>query len=125
MLRFMALPVCAVMAAGSAVAAGDEVERGRKFSQLHCARCHVVGDFNPGGGLSSAPSYQLMVNALDDYVTRFETFFKRPPHPAVVLLEGTTRSDKLPFGAHPITITKQQVADILTFARTLKKKKKK
>ncbi|VAV89416.1 hypothetical protein MNBD_ALPHA08-2525, partial [hydrothermal vent metagenome] len=50
------------------------VDEGRKISQANCTRCHVVGDYNPNGGISSTPSFQLMVNALKDYQERFNTF---------------------------------------------------
>ncbi len=33
-------------------------EAGRKIAETHCARCHVVGDFNPMGGIGSTPSFQ-------------------------------------------------------------------
>ena len=40
--------------------AGGDAEAGRKISETHCARCHVVGDFNPMGGIGSTPSFQLL-----------------------------------------------------------------
>ncbi|MGI9383629.1 MAG: hypothetical protein ACR2PO_10775, partial [Methyloligellaceae bacterium] len=46
--------------------AGD-IEKGRKVAEAHCSRCHVVGDFNPNGGISSTPSFQLLVKRRPDY----------------------------------------------------------
>ena len=40
--------------------AGD-VDKGRKVAELHCSRCHVVGDFNKNGGIASTPSFQMLV----------------------------------------------------------------
>ncbi len=40
----------------SAAPARVDREAGRKMSLEHCARCHVIGDFNPFGGIGSTPS---------------------------------------------------------------------
>ncbi|VAX07183.1 hypothetical protein MNBD_ALPHA03-1451, partial [hydrothermal vent metagenome] len=88
----------------------------------NCTRCHVVGDYNPNGGISSTPSFQLMVNALKDYQERFNTFYARPPHPAVIIIKGIKKLDDLPFNAAPVTLTQKNVKDITAFAKTLKKK---
>ena len=58
-------------------------EKGEKLARLHCARCHVVADGNAFSGIGSTPSFRLLVNALDDWRERFETFHTRRPHPAV------------------------------------------
>jgi mono/diheme cytochrome c family protein len=51
-------------------AAGPRAEgnpqKGREVSVTHCARCHVVGDHNPYGGIGSTPSFQLLAR-MDDY----------------------------------------------------------
>ncbi len=99
-----------------------EIEDGKKTSQSHCTRCHVVGDFNPNGGISSTPSFQLLVNALKDYEERFATFYVRPPHPAVIKIKGIKKRDDLPYNAEPVELTLKDVANILNFAKTLKKK---
>ncbi len=46
---------------------------GRKIAETHCARCHVVGDFNPMGGIGSTPSFQLLAKR-NDWLERFENF---------------------------------------------------
>ena len=38
--------------------AGGGAEAGRRFSETHCCRCHVVGGFNPMGGIGPTPSFQ-------------------------------------------------------------------
>lgn len=65
-------------------AAFDETlaARGAALSKLHCARCHVVTPANRMTGISSTPSFMILVKALDDWRDRFETFHARLPHPA-------------------------------------------
>lgn len=108
--------------AHSKFAFGASVEEGRKVSQAHCSRCHVVGSFNPNGGISSTPSFQLLVNALKDYQERFDTFYLRPPHPAVIKVKGIQKQDDLPYNAAPVELTKSDIKNIAAFAKTLKKK---
>ena len=100
----------------------NEVLKGKKLAQTHCARCHVVGDFNPHGGISSTPSLQLIVNALKDWKERYNTFYKRPPHPAVIKVEGIKKPNDLPYNAAPITLTRKDIKNITAYVETLKKK---
>ena len=84
-MRLTTAVTALLLAAGASQLAAQEkgdIDEGRKIAQLHCTRCHVVGDFNPGGGISSTPSFQLLVKRRPDYKERFETFFARRPHPA-------------------------------------------
>ena len=117
---FIALIATVLTFPGPAMA-GD-AEAGRKIAQRHCTRCHVVGDFNPYGGISSTPSFQLLVNALNDYEERFSTFYTRPPHPAVIKIKGVKKQDDLPYNAAPVELTVEDVENLAAFARTLKKK---
>jgi len=98
------------------------IKDGQAFAEQHCTRCHVVGDFNPTGGISSTPSFQLLVNALKDYEERFDTFYARPPHPAVIIVKGIEKLDDLPYNAKPVEITLDDVENISAFAKTLIKK---
>lgn len=98
-------------------------DAGRKTAARHCTRCHVVGDINPGGGISSTPSFQLLVRRRPDYKDRFQTFFARRPHPAFLWLEGVGRiRPDLPPNAKPVELTEQDVADMLAYVETLKAK---
>ncbi len=103
-----------------ALAEGD-VDRGRKLSETHCSRCHVVGDFNKFGGLGSTPSFQLLAG-LADGRERFETFFERRPHPAFVRVPGVERWSKAPAYAKEFTVTRQAIDDVLAFVATLEKR---
>lgn len=104
-----------------AQAAGN-ADHGRKLAELHCSRCHVVGTFNPNGGIGSTPSLQLLVNALDDWQARFETFFVRRPHGAFITVKDYPRLTELPANAAPVAIELEEVQDLLAFVATLKKK---
>ena len=117
-----------LLAAGASHLAAQEagnIGAGRKIAQTHCARCHVVGDFNPGGGISSTPSFQLLVKRRPDYKERFRTFFARRPHPAFLSIKGIGRiRPDLPPNAQPVELSETDVLDISAFIETLKPKKK-
>ncbi|MCB1477941.1 MAG: hypothetical protein R3D43_08755 [Tepidamorphaceae bacterium] len=102
-------------------ARADELaDKGREISQTHCSRCHVIGDYNPFGGVSSTPSFQLVVNKLADWEERFSTFYTRRPHPAIIRIEGTPAPVDEPMVV-PIEFKLEDVDAIVAFARTLKK----
>jgi mono/diheme cytochrome c family protein len=109
-----ALPaiVCDAMAAG-------DVAKGHDLATAHCARCHVVSDKNRFTGISSTPSFMLLVNALADWEERFETFYARRPHPVHVRVKGHKPLTELPPNAAPFEIELSDVEDILAYARTL------
>ena len=56
--RISALALVAgfVLTASAALADGDP-EKGRVLSEQHCSRCHVIGDFNPFGGIGNTASF--------------------------------------------------------------------
>lgn len=96
---------------------------GKKVAAQHCTRCHVVGDINPRGGISSTPSFQMLVRRRPDFRDRFQTFFARRPHPAFLSLKsvGRMRPD-LPPNAKPVELTEQDVANMLAYVETLQPK---
>jgi len=105
------------------VQAEGDIEAGRRVAEQHCSRCHVVGDFNPMGGISSTPSFQLLVKRRPDYRDRFETFYARRPHPAFVSIKGIGRPHaNLPPNAAPVELLPAAVEDIIAFVETLKPK---
>ncbi len=119
------ISLAAVLAATVSAAAQDgDPAKGRTLAQKHCSRCHVVGDFNPTGGISSTPSFQMLVKHLPDYQDRFRTFFARRPHPAFLTVEGVGRPmEHLPANAQPVEIKQKDVLDVAAFVETLKPKK--
>jgi mono/diheme cytochrome c family protein len=121
-------PLTALSAAFLAAASGSlaaqeqgDADKGRNVAQTHCSRCHVVGDFNPTGGIASTPSFQLLVKRRPDYRERFQTFFARRPHPAFLSLKGVGRiRPDLPPNAQPVELTEEDVKNVLAFVETLK-----
>ncbi len=107
-----------VVAAGAAHGAGDP-RKGKEIALKYCSRCHVVGDFNPRGGIESTPSFRRMVRFPKIFMERFATFYERRPHPAFVKVKGVRTRFKIPPYATPFTITLEEVEDILAYVRTL------
>jgi mono/diheme cytochrome c family protein len=108
------------LVAGQARAAGGDAEAGRKLAQEQCSRCHVVGDRNPLGGIDSTPSFPRLAK-FDDYYARFQTFYERRPHPVFVRIEGRAHdSGVASLGAAILTITVEQVDDLLAYIETLR-----
>ncbi len=115
----VSFPAALTWAAGAG--AGGNAEAGRKISETHCARCHVVGDFNRMGGIGSTPSFQLLAKR-DDWLERFGTFFERRPHPVFVRVPGVARWTKLPSHVKEFTVTAANIDDIIAFVETFRPK---
>ena len=94
---------------------------GRKMSLKHCARCHVIGDFNPFGGIGSTPSFQLLARR-GDWLERFQTFYERRPHPVFVRVPDVARWTELPSHVKEFRVTAENIQDIIAFAETLRRK---
>ena len=113
--------VAALLGVGSpsALAGGEgDPERGFELAREHCAHCHVIGDYNPMGGIGSTPSFQWMVRN-DDYAEFFRTFYVRRPHPVFVRVPGVPRwSDEPPYYPE-FRLTLDDVDDILAYVSTL------
>ncbi len=117
----VALLVAMAMAASALPAAAADIDAGRRVAERHCSRCHVVGTYNPNGGISSTPSFQLLVERRPDYQERFQTFYARRPHPAFLTVKEIGRvNPDLPPNATPVEITLEDVTNIAAFVETLK-----
>lgn len=91
-------------------------QRGLAVSELHCARCHVVSERTKGFGISSTPSFRIMIIALKDWRDRFETFMARRPHPAHIRLEGDDpRPEHLPAASKEVILTLDDIEAILAY----------
>lgn len=102
----------------AAPAAAGDVDKGRRLSETHCARCHVIGDFNRLGGIGSTPSFQGL-KTLADWRDRFRSFYARPPHLAFIRIEGVAPRTKLPAYAAEVKLTLDDVEDVFAFVETL------
>ena len=117
--------ILAMGAVSAQAAEKGNIGKGQKIAEKHCTRCHVVGSFNPGGGISSTPSFQLLVKRRPDYKERFATFYARRPHPAFLSIKGIGRiRPDLPPNAMPVELTQEDVLDVSAFIETLKPKKR-
>ncbi len=67
------------MIAQAAWAQGDRV-RGRQLAIDKCSQCHVIGDYNPYGGVNNSPSFYIFAERLEVYRDRLTTFDQRRPH---------------------------------------------
>ena len=120
----LAIAVAAVTMLGPVRGTAEDVATGQALAERHCSRCHVIGDFNRFGGIGSTPSFQLLVDAFDDWQERFETFQARRPHPSFVRVTGFDYPDPTVFppNVSPVEIELSDIAAIRAFAETLKKK---
>lgn len=118
MRRLLIAGILAIAAVAQASAEGD-AEEGQRLSEQHCARCHVVGDFNRYGGIDSTPSFQTLARR-DDWLSRFGSFYERRPHPAFVRVEGVETWTDLPAFVQEIQFTSEDVDHIVAFIEVLK-----
>ncbi len=120
-LALAGVAVAGVIVSTAPARADGDLEAGRKMAVKHCARCHVIGDFNPFGGISSTPSFQLLANR-NDWLERFQTFYERRPHPVFVRVPDVPRWTKLPSYVKEFRVTPENIQDIIAFAQTLRRK---
>ena len=120
-LALAGVAVAGVIVSTAPARADGDLEAGRKMAVEHCARCHVIGDFNPFGGIGSTPSFQLLANR-NDWLERFQTFYERRPHPVFVRVPDVPRWTKLPSYAKEFRVTPENIQDIIAFAKTLRRK---
>ena len=116
--RILCVAVTGVCLTQTAVADGN-IYQGRILAETHCARCHVIGDFNKFGGIGSTPSFRLL-RSLDDGMERFQTFYERRPHPVFVRVPDVPRWSKALAYATEFTVTPEAIEDLLAFVKTMK-----
>jgi hypothetical protein len=108
------------LAAQPAGAYDGDAGAGEKLAQEHCSRCHVIGDYNKYGGLSSTPSFQGLLR-MNDWRERFETFFARRPHQVFVRMPGLESPSLAPSHVTPFDFDENKLQDLLTYVEGLKK----
>lgn len=120
---FFAMIAAPTMAIDTAFAqtAKDLAGRGKELAERHCSRCHVVNPDNRLAGISSTPSFMILIKALDDWQDRFATFHARLPHPAHIRFESDEpRPRNLPATIEAEVILKTEDIDaIVAYAREL------
>lgn len=94
--------------------------RGKEIAERHCSRCHVVSPDNRMAGISSTPSFMILISALDDWRDRFATFHARLPHPAHIRFQGDEpRPDDLPATTKEVILEIKDIDAILAYVETL------
>lgn len=94
---------------------------GRDLADRHCSRCHVVNDTDLFGGISSTPSFPLLVNHLSDWEERFLSFHTRLPHPSIVRFKGDPIDPNKPVLIIPVELVYSEIDALIAYAKTLKK----
>ena len=110
---FLALP--------STAQAAGEAEKGREIATTHCARCHVIPDHDPYGGIESTPSFRLLARR-DDYLERMQSFYDRPPHPVFVRVPGVPPRTSDPAFVATFEILPQQIEDLIAYIEAIRAK---
>jgi hypothetical protein len=110
----------ALVVAGGAQAQTDLIEKGRLLAEEHCVRCHVVTDDNPFSGIASTPSFRLLVTALPDWLERFETFYARRPHPAIVRFDGVPPRTDNPPPVRTVDLRIEDIESLVAYAVSLR-----
>ena len=96
-----------------------DVLKGKQLAERHCSRCHVVDPNKPFSGISSTPSFKLLVNELSDWEERFISFYARLPHQSIVLLDGDLPDENIEALRPPVEIQLDDVDALVAYARTL------
>ncbi len=106
---------------GQAQESSQLQDTGRGLAEKHCARCHVVNDSDLFAGISSTPSFPLLVNHLSDWEERFLSFHTRLPHPSIVQFKGEAIDPDKPVLVVPVELVYSDIDALVAYARTLKK----
>lgn len=114
----VAATVCGSARPTGAAEPGDP-KAGRELAVTHCSRCHVIGDFNPYGGIGSTPSFQLLARR-DDWRERFQTFYERRPHPVFVRVPNVPRWTDIPSHVAEFEVTPRNIDDLMAFVGSLR-----
>jgi hypothetical protein len=106
---------------GPTAAAAQDYAPGEKLTIINCGRCHVVSARNRMGGIGSTPSFAAL-RTFDDWEARMKAFWTYRPHPAFTQIEGITEPfpEHRPAHIHPISLTLEELAAIINYARTVK-----
>lgn len=111
--------LCSYAVACFAQETSDLIATGGEIAQNHCSRCHVVDEKNLFGGISSTPSFPLMVNELKDWEDRFSSFHTRLPHPSIVRFRGEPVDPDKPVLTVPVELEYTDIEALVAYARTL------
>lgn len=106
----------------SAVRASDETltAEGLELARVHCGRCHIVSEKDRFMGISSTPSFKIMIEVLKDWEDRFATFMARNPHPAHVRLNtDDPRPENQPVAIKEILLSLDDIEAIMAYVDSM------
>jgi len=124
-MKLQSLVIATNLLLASTLANADElsklIAKGEAISKKDCSRCHVVDPADKFSGISSTPSFQLMVTALDDWEERFSSFHVRLPHPSIVRFKDEEPDPNIEDLRPPIILDYEDIDALVAYARTLLK----
>jgi len=94
-------------------------DKGKMLAVDSCSRCHVVDPSKPFSGISSTPSFSLMVNNLEDWEERFQSFQNRLPHPSIVRFEDDKPDPTVEDLRPPVLLKYEDIDALVAYARSL------
>ena len=101
--------------------AGGVATDGKALARFHCARCHVVPDYNTMG-IGSTPSFKAMVQSpADDWRDKFEAFFSLPPHGNFVRIKEYRQIRQAPSTVAPIILGLNDLDHLMAYVDVLAK----
>lgn len=97
-----------------------DAANGLAASNLHCKRCHVVGEADRMSGINSTPSF-FVLRAFPDWDERFYTFYALNPHPSFTrITDLETQLDPMHKAAIvPVDLSLEDLDDIITYVAGL------
>ncbi len=79
-LCLLACALFAIAAPGASARPEGDPAAGKQKAIKWCARCHVIGNHNPYGGITSTPSFYIMSEKPESYRERVLSVTDRRPH---------------------------------------------
>lgn len=79
-LCLLAYALFAAAAPGAGAQSEGDPVAGKQKAIKWCARCHVIGEHNPYGGINSTPSFYIMSEKPESYRERVLSVRDRRPH---------------------------------------------
>jgi hypothetical protein len=97
-----------------------DAANGLMVSNLHCKRCHVVGEADRMSGIGSTPSF-FVLRAFPDWDERFYAFYALNPHPSFtrILDLDTTLDPQRKAAIVPLDLSLEELDDIVTYVAGL------
>ncbi len=83
----------------------------------------MVDTVNLFAGISSTPSFPLLVNELADWEERFLSFHTRRPHPSFIRFRGEEIDPNKPVVLAPFELEYSDIDALVSYAKTLKREK--